>query len=151
MRRVELGLCVVLGIGACAGSAPPSRNGTDDPCADFELDVRRVWSDETKVNLRASLMDQWSSELDVHVAQEKAQEIETSMDRVAQDWVMLRRSACMDHFKRSVGTADDYRSRTVCFDRVLQRQRAAIEALARDAAAGRSALDAIGQELDSCR
>ena len=149
-----LALCLACAyLPACGGSSTPEANNTppSDPCADFDLDVKKVWSEETKVNLRAELMGQWQGEFGADVAQERAQSVETKMDDISRDWVMLRRSACLDHFKRGLGTDAEYQARVDCFDRVLQHQRSALSELGRDAEAGAAAMDSLNQELATCR
>ena len=140
-------------LGACGGrGGPDSETGpSQDPCSDFDLDVRKVWSEQTKVEVRASIMDQWSAELGADVAAQQAQSVETSMDRIASDWVMLRRSACLDHFKRGIGSDGEYQAKVGCFDRVLQRQRTALGELGEGSAAGLAAIEGLNQELASCR
>jgi hypothetical protein len=137
---------------ACGGSQKPDANSTaNDQCSDFELDVKKVWSEETKVKVQADFMGQWGGTLGADVAQQRAQSVGTSMDRIAQDWVMLRRSVCMDHYKRGLGTDAEYQARVDCFNRVLSRQRMVLEQLNKDADAATTAMDGLNGELDSCR
>ncbi|HEU5076186.1 MAG TPA: hypothetical protein VFU02_18465 [Polyangiaceae bacterium] len=150
---LRLTLCLLCApLAACGGSSTPGANSAvADPCTDVDLDVKKVWSEETKVDLRAELMGQWGGELGTEVARQRAQSVETQMDDIARDWVMLRQSACLDHFKRGLGTDAEYQARVACFDSVLQHQRSALGALARDADAGVAALDDLNRELVTCR
>jgi hypothetical protein len=64
---------------------------------------------------------------------------------------MLRRSACLDHFKRKVGTDAEYQARVSCFDRVLERQRSVQTELLQNADLGSKAADALNADLNGCR
>jgi hypothetical protein len=133
MRRVIWLGWLVLVLGGCGGSSQaPAEAGkpASDPCADVELDVEKIWS----ASIRAEFLGKGGA-----IAGETRQAVATKLDALSRDWVMLRRSVCLDHFKRQVITQQQYASRAACLDQNLQRQRSLI-----------AALDAGGQvELDS--
>ena len=150
MQLVRLLAVSLLGVG-CAHASSQRAGGADAACDDFQTDVEHVWNEQTKVNVRASLMDRWSGELGVDVARQQSESVASKMDRVAQDWVMLRRAACMDHFKRGVGSAEAYQARARCFDDVLQTQRNVLIGLQNGSVASVSDVSALDGVLDRCR
>lgn len=133
---------------ACATSSAPT--GAADTCADFELDVRRVWSQETKIKLEGKLLERWGGEGQIEIARERAQEVTTHMDRFARSWVMMRQSVCNDHFKRGLLDAEGYRVRVACLDAALQRQNTLVQAMSGDGELAADALAALDQELQGC-
>jgi hypothetical protein len=140
--------------GACASSQSPAPVGASsraDACSDFDLDVKKVWSEETKVNVQANLMGQWGGQLGTDVARERAQSVTTHMDQISQDWVMLRRSACLDHFERHVGTDAEYQARVDCLNRILARQRTVVTTLNSDAKQSAEAMSGLNGELEKCQ
>lgn len=105
---------------SCAGSPPPQGQAGADPCADVELDVEKMWG----AGIRAEFLGKGGE-----IAGETRQVVATKLDALSRDWVMLRRSVCLDHFKRQVISKDQYASRAACLDQTLQRQRSLIAAL----------------------
>lgn len=153
-KSLGLLLGVWIACQACGGGDKPARSTADtavDPCSDFELDIKKVWSDDTKVKVNASLMNQWGGSLGVDVARSKAESVTTNLDHIASDWVMLRRSACLDHFKRKIGSDAEYQTRVACFDRVLQRQRTVQTEILQNADLGSKSADALNADLNGCR
>jgi hypothetical protein len=53
----------------------------------------------------------------------------TKLDRISEDWVMMRTSVCKDHYVRSLIDKDEYAARVRCFDDRLERQRTLATAL----------------------
>ncbi len=97
---------------------------SDDPCKDFDLNVKKVWNAEVKLKVDIAVK-QFGGE----IGASKAEEITTKMDNITSDWVMLKESACQDHFKRNILTAEEYKAKAACFDAFLQNQRTMITAL----------------------
>lgn len=153
LKRSRAILVLACGLNACGGAEAPAAEHpeTGDQCSDFELDVERVWSEQARVRVEAGVMNHWQGKLDTEVAEQRAHTLTTKMDDLARDWVMLRRSVCLDHFKRGLGTSEEYQAKAGCFDRLLARQRAVVAELQRDPDAGSSAMDGLNQELDRCR
>ena len=132
MRRSLL-VIVPVGLLACKpGTASEKPSG--DPCTDYEVEVEKFWS----ASVKAKVM-QYGGEASASVAQG----VTNKLDRITEDWVMLRTSTCKDHFVRQLITADEYKAKVACFDAQLQRHRT----LAETAAAGN--LDAADSELQS--
>lgn len=119
MLRPLIAWVLVL-LAACASSPPPPQSQAADPCADVELDVEKVWG----ASIRAEFLGKGGE-----IAGETRQAVATKLDALSRDWVMLRRSVCLDHFKRQVISKDQYASRAACLDQTLQRQRSLIAAL----------------------
>jgi hypothetical protein len=114
--------CLLLALPACAGSASASTPASEtDPCADFDVQVERYWS----ASIRAEALDK-GGELEV----EKRSGVVNKMDRISEDWVMMRTSVCKDHFVRGLISKDEYAARVRCFDDRLERQRTLATALA---------------------
>jgi hypothetical protein len=128
---------------ACGGK----QSGTnDDPCKDFDLDVQKVWNAEIKLKVDLAV-----KEIGGEAGVSEAEKVTTKMDTLTRDWVMLKESACQDHFKRQLITAEEYKQKAACFDAFLQQQRAVITALeGGDGAAIDKILEAQG-ELDPCK
>ena len=112
-------LGVLIGCASRAASAD-SAGGQADPCADVELDVEKVWS----ASLRAEFLGKGGA-----IAGETRQSVATKLDALSRDWVMLRRSVCLDYFKRQVISKQQYSGRAACLDQNLQRQRSLIASL----------------------
>lgn len=93
------------------------------PCDDFELDVQKFWNDETRIRLVASLENSWSGQADLQVAKKLSQTVATNLDQITSDWVMLRRSTCLDYTQRRTMDKDTYIHRVQCLDDVLVLQR----------------------------
>ena len=128
---------------SCASSPPPQQGQPgSDPCADVELDVEKVWS----AGIRAEFLGKGGE-----IAGETRQAVATRLDALSRDWVMLRRSVCLDHFKRQVIDKQQYASRAQCLDQTLQRQRTLIAALdAGSEAQPESQLQALSDEIGRC-
>ncbi len=153
MRRAPLVLLVVLlaslpSTSACAGSRAASQGSTGaggDPCADFDVQVERYWSG----SIKAQVLDKGGE-----IQLEQRSGIVNKMDRISEDWVMMRTSVCKDHFVRGLIDKDEYAARVQCFDDRLARQRTIAEALTgadAELAAIDSSLDAILAEPASCQ
>lgn len=132
---------------ACASSG---RSSGTDPCADFELDVKKVWTVDTRINLEAKLLERWSGETKLEVAKMRTEVVVTSMDRFARSWVMMRQATCNDHFKRDLLPADKYQSRVQCLDAALQRQNTFVQSLSDGGELASDALSWLDQELQQC-
>lgn len=143
-RRVAV--LVLLGsLSACARSGSASTNPTaQDPCADFEVEVEKFWS----ASIRAEAM-QRGGELEI----EKRSGVVNKMDRISEDWVMMRTSVCKDHFVRQLISKEQYAARVQCFDDRLERQRTLATALAgggQELVAIEGALDELIAAPNSC-
>lgn len=100
---------------ACAGSGPRAGSPAgSDACNDVDLEVEKVWSASIKAQV---LGYQGGGSL------EERQKIANKMDAISEDWVRLRRSVCLDHLKRKVISAEEYRAQVKCFDDRLDQQR----------------------------
>ncbi|MCA9695343.1 MAG: hypothetical protein R3A51_15460 [Nannocystaceae bacterium] len=140
---------LALALSGCArGQATESPK--TEACDDFELDVARSWNDQTRVSIKAQLLDRWGGELGVEAARQRAESVVTSMDQISADWVRLRRAACLDYFKRGLGTAEAYQARAGCLDRALERQRAVVTSLEGGDDAVLTALGGLSDELARC-
>lgn len=115
-----------------------------DPCADFEVEVEKYWS----ASIRAQVMNK-GGELEL----EHRSGVANKMDRISEDWVMMRTSVCKDHFVRQLITKEQYAARVQCFDDRLERQRTLATALTGEAAdltAIEGALDELIAAPKSC-
>lgn len=121
MRRVLAGWFVVLSLAACPKSGSGTTRPAQDPCADFEVEVERFWS----ASVRAEAMNR-GGELEI----ERRSGVVNKMDRISEDWVMMRTSVCKDHFVRDLISKEQYAARVQCFDDRLERQRTLATALA---------------------
>ncbi|HLT39073.1 MAG TPA: hypothetical protein VK034_22470, partial [Enhygromyxa sp.] len=84
---------------------------------------------------------------------EKRSGVVNKMDRISEDWVMMRTSVCKDHFVRQLISKEQYAARVQCFDDRLERQRTLATALAgagADLAAIEGALDQLIAAPRSC-
>lgn len=136
-------LSLLLLAGSACGSAQPAP-AQGDPCSDVDLDVERVWS----AQIRAEFLQQGGS-----IGGEHREAVATRMDDISRDWAMLRRSVCLDYFRRHVITRQEYTTRADCLDRNLQSQRSAVTTLkagAQDADSG-AMLDSLTRGMDQCR
>jgi hypothetical protein len=142
MKLVAIVLVSVLAVGC--GSRQPAGDG--DPCSDFALDVEKVWNTDVRLKLDIAIK-QFGAEGGVT----QGEKVATQMDAVTRDWVMLRESACNDHLKRKLITAEEYRGKVACFDAFLERLRTMIAAI--EAGDGTAVGDALAapQELDRCK
>ena len=128
---------------ACERGGATTKPG-QDPCADFEIEVEKFWS----ASIKAQVMDQ-GGEIEV----EKRSGVTNKMDRISEDWVMMRTSVCKDHFVRGLIDKDQYAARVACFDDRLDRQRTLATALTGgggDLAAIEGALDELLAAPKSC-
>lgn len=127
---------VVLTIG-CAAKQPTTQA---DPCKDFDLDVQKIWNVSVKAKIEISMQ-----EIGGEVGASKAEQVITKMDNLTRDWIMLKESACRDHFKRQLITVEEYKQKANCFDAYLQQQRTLINSIeGGDSVAVNSLLDADG-------
>src|SRR5262249_34670300 len=99
---------------ACGPQPSAAAPGDKDPCADFELDVEKVWS----ATIKAQVLG-YGGEMQAG----QRQSIATKLDQSSDDWVRLRTATCRDHFQRKLIDADTYRERVKCFDDRLDEQR----------------------------
>jgi hypothetical protein len=144
MRRALAGLFVLTSLAACDKSGSTSMPPAQDPCADFEVEVEKFWS----ASIRAEVMNK-GAELEL----EKRSGVVNKMDRISEDWVMMRTSVCKDHFVRQLISKEQYAARVQCFDDRLERQRTLATALAgagADLAAIEGALDQLIAAPKSC-
>ncbi len=149
-QRSGARLLLVLALGspvACASSGP---GASKDPCADFDLDVKKVWTKDTRVSLEAKLLERWGGEAQMEVAKQRTEEVVTGMDRFARSWVMMRQASCNDHFKRDLLPTDQYQARVQCLDGALQRQYTFVQALSAGGELASDALAGLDQELQQC-
>lgn len=143
MRRVFAGLLLLASLSACDKSGSTTSTPAD-PCADFEIEVEKYWS----ASVRAEVMNK-GGELEL----EKRSGVVNKMDRISEDWVMMRTSVCKDHFVRQLITKEQYAARVQCFDDRLERQRTLATALSgagADLAAIEGALDELISAPKSC-
>jgi hypothetical protein len=135
VRRLAA-LALILTACVRGGSASSTTSPTTaDPCADFEVQVEKYWS----ASVRAQVLDK-GGEIEL----EKRSGVITKLDRISEDWVMMRTSVCKDHYVRSLIAKDEYAARVRCFDDRLERQRTLATALA-----GEGQLAEIESALDS--
>lgn len=113
-----------LTLAACAGTKGGGSQAQADPCADFEVQVEHYWS----ASVRAEALEH-GGELEI----ERRKGVVNKMDRISEDWVMMRTSVCKDHFVRELISKEEYAARVRCFDDRLERQRTLAEALAGEA------------------
>ncbi len=128
----------------------PAEHDTTQPCHDADIAAKRVWNDEIRVQVRAQVME-WGSEVGVEVAEERAVEVASSMDRVTDDWARMRKAVCRDHFVRDTLTKAQYQTRADCLDRLLTRQRTLLNSLSSPQSNLSEQLTGITDELDTCR
>jgi hypothetical protein len=128
---------------SCVRGGTTNSPAAADPCADFEVQVERYWS----ASIRAQALDKGGE-----VELEKRSGVVTKLDRIAEDWVMMRTSVCKDHYVRGVIDQDEYAARVRCFDDRLERQRTLATALTDegDLAEIEGAIDLLLAEPASC-
>lgn len=138
--RPALAVLTLLCAIACANA---KRGASSDPCADFEVEVERVWS----AAIKAQVMDKGGA-----IEVERRSAVTNKMDHVSEDWVRMRTSVCKDHFVRGLITKDEYATRVRCFDDRLDRQRKLVELLQGGGAANEveAAIDQLVAEPASC-
>lgn len=154
-QALLVSLPITLAFLGCAASQPPQQpqpaeHGTNHPCHDADIAAKRVWNDEIRVQVRAQVME-WGSEVGVDVAEERAVEVTSSMDRVTDDWARLRKAVCRDHFVRDTLTKAQYQARADCLDRLLTRQRTLLNSLGSPQSNLSEQLAGMTDELQSCR
>lgn len=120
---------------ACLGGCASSPGTTADPCGDFEVEVEHYWS----ASIRAQVLEQ-RGEIEL----ERRKGVVNKMDRISEDWVMMRTSVCKDHFVRQLISKEEYAARVTCFDDRLTQQRSLATALS-----GSHALEDIETSLDT--
>jgi hypothetical protein len=120
MRVLVLLALVLFSVGCGAGQP----GDAETACRDFDLDVKKVWNAEVKLKVDAAVKNV-SGELGAS----RSEAVATQMDSVTRDWVMLKESACLDHFKRGILSAEEYKAKVDCFDAFLRRQREMLTAL----------------------
>ncbi len=138
-------ILIIIGLLAAGCGAGSNGAATADPCADFELDVKKVWNAEARIRLSAAM-----KEISAGGSAVKEEEVVTKMDDVTRDWVMLKQSACNDHFKRGLLSAEEYRKKADCFDAFLQHVRAMLTALEKGDGVAADGLMTAPGELDQC-
>ena len=111
---LKIALIVLLLAVLVSGCGAKQSSGVDDPCRDFDMDVKEVWNGEIKLRVDIAV-----KKLGGEVGALKAEELSTKMDNVTRDWVMLKESACNDHFKRKIISAEEYKDKAACFDAFL--------------------------------
>jgi hypothetical protein len=151
MARVVLAFgLLAIALAACGGpGASSAPNAPEDPCSDANIAGKRVWNEEARVHVKVQVM-QWGGEVGADVAQQNAEEIVSSMDRLTDDWARMRKAICKDHFSRHTLAKAEYQQRADCLDRLLTRQRTFLESLSSPQANVGEQLTAIDQELESC-
>jgi hypothetical protein len=140
VRRLAV---LALALTACERGASTTAPGAADPCADFEVQVEKYWS----ASIRGQALDK-GGEIEL----EKRSGVVTKLDRISEDWVMMRTSVCKDHYVRSLIAKDEYAARVRCFDDRLERQRTLATALtgAGDLAEIEGAIDSLLAAPASC-
>lgn len=136
-------LVVLVCLGACATTGRDNSKGAG-PCEDFEVEVEHYWS----AAVRAQVLEQ-RVELEV----ERRKGVVNKMDRISEDWVMMRTSVCKDHFEREVIDAEQYAQRVRCFDDRLAQQRNLATALSGEGELAdiETSLDALLAEPSACQ
>lgn len=142
--RVITMVCALTFLWTACGAS--QAGGEGDPCKDFDLDVKKVWNAEVRLKVDLAIQ-QLGGEAGVG----GSEEVVTRMDDVTRDWVMLRESACNDHFKRKLITAEEYKGKVACFDAFLERLRTMIAALESGDGAAVEGTSASPGELDLCK
>ena len=134
---------LALTLTACVRGGATATPSPADPCADFEVSVEKYWS----ASIRAHAMGKGGE-----VELEKRSGVVTKLDRISEDWVMMRTSVCKDHYVRGVIDQAEYAARVRCFDDRLERQRTLATALTGDGdlAEIEGALDLLLAEPASC-
>ncbi|MBN2343966.1 MAG: hypothetical protein JXX29_06935 [Deltaproteobacteria bacterium] len=107
-------------------SCGPTQRGTkSDVCDQFEVDIKKVWNAEVKLQVKAAAKTMFGGEAGV----QKSEEIATKMDLVTQDWVLLSKKACINHVQLEITTKEEYRKKTECLDKYLMLQRTLLLAI----------------------
>jgi hypothetical protein len=117
--QLQLVFVFAFALAACASGRSSTQHG-DDPCTDFQVEVEHWWS----ASIRAQVLGN-GGELEL----EKRRGVVTKLDRISEDWVMMRTSTCKDHYVRGLIDAREYAARVRCFDDRLERQRTLATAL----------------------
>jgi tetratricopeptide (TPR) repeat protein len=113
------GLCLFV-LACDPGSQPPRRPPSDErrPCEDFELDVERIWSKQTRAQVKAGIV-----QLDASSGKTIAERVVTRMDAVTRDWVMMQQRCCIDTVVHKTMPAEVYTKITACLLTNLAQQR----------------------------
>jgi hypothetical protein len=148
---IPLLIQVLAGCGAPQGAPEAGGAGREssDPCHDAHLPIKRVWNEEVRASVNAQVIE-WGSEIGFELAEERALEVTTSMDRATQDWALMRVAVCKDHFVRQTLSKSEYQARADCMDRLLTRQRTFLNSLSSPQAELSEQLTGIADELQSC-
>jgi hypothetical protein len=146
VRRACVTGLVLLSLTSACERGGQSTAPSADPCADFEVEVEKFWS----ASIKAQVMDK-SGAIEV----DRRAGVTNKMDRISEDWVMMRTSVCKDHFVRGMIDKGQYAARVQCFDDRLDRQRTLATALVEpeggtDLAAIDGALDELLAAPKSC-
>jgi len=113
MSRWVAGLGLL--VAGCAGSSDSAKDPSGaDACNDVDLQVEKVWS----AGIRAQVLGYQGGG-----SVEERKQVVNKMDAISEDWTRLRRSVCLDHFKRKVISAEKYSTQVKCFDDRLDQQR----------------------------
>jgi tetratricopeptide (TPR) repeat protein len=122
----RLGACLaaLALVGAACGTGRPPAAPPRTPCDDFELDVERVWNDESRRDIRAGF-----GNIGASYTSRAAEAVITKLDAVSRDWVMLKKNACVDTVVRKVMPRETYVALAACYDSALARQRMVISVL----------------------
>src|SRR5690606_11558804 len=84
-------------VGGKPTAASPGR------CDDFQLDIREVWSEDMKGSLEAGFVEAAGS-----WGRTVSHSIETGLDTLSRNWVLMRRAACKDALERQVLSGAQY-------------------------------------------
>ncbi len=143
MRSPARFAALALTLLSCVRGGASATPSSADPCADFEVSVEKYWS----ASIRAQALDKGGA-----VELEKRSGVVNKLDRISEDWVMMRTSVCKDHYVRGVIDQAEYAARVRCFDDRLERQRTLATALTGEGDLGEieGALDLLLAEPASC-
>jgi hypothetical protein len=137
VRRAYVTAVVLVSLTSACERGGQTQAPSSDPCADFEVEVEKVWS----ASIKAQVMHKSGS-----IEVERRAGVTNKMDRISEDWVMMRTSVCKDHFVRGMIDKGQYAARVQCFDDRLDRQRTLATALT--GGAGEAEFGAIEGALD---
>ena len=101
----------------CRPPEPPDA-GAGAACEDFEFDVERVWSKESRTRVEAGLI-----EIDAAHGRVIAERVVTKMDAITRDWVMMQQQICKDTLVRKTMPEEVYTKISVCLLANLAQQR----------------------------
>lgn len=143
-RFVLYFILMLICLGACATTSNVVKN--QDPCADFDLDVQKVWSVEAKAKVENGFL-KYGGE----AGAKQASQVISQMDNLTRDWVMLRKATCKDYFVRKLISQEDYKKRTACLDDSLNKSRTLITAFQSGDAAAINQLIKLASEIGNCK